>query len=68
MNQLVQMYLGMEQDYEFIMVINRADLPKRMLMSAKQPPILGWSSWMMGDGSSAGASETVKITVSAKRN
>ncbi len=68
MNQMVQMYLGLEQDYEFIMEIKRADLPKRMQISAKSPAILGWSSWMMGEtGNQPGMSETVKITVSAKQ-
>jgi len=67
MNQLVQMYLGLEQDYEFVMEINRKDLPQRMHIDIKSPPILGWSSWMVGNSSNRpGVSETVKITVSAK--
>lgn len=68
MNQLVKMYLGLEQDYEFIMEIKRIDLPKRMQIKSKRPPVLGWNSWMMGAHSASNTDETIKIRVSAKPN
>ncbi|HSC66711.1 MAG TPA: type VI secretion system baseplate subunit TssG [Cellvibrio sp.] len=69
MNDMVQMYLGLEHDYEFVIEVNRADLPNKIMLNKKAPPILCWNTWLSTNEqkSTANANETLKITVSAKR-
>ncbi|MCP4491391.1 MAG: type VI secretion system baseplate subunit TssG [Gammaproteobacteria bacterium] len=68
LNELVRMYLGMEHDYSFIIRIRKRDIPEKVSLSGKSPPIIGWNTWL---GSKAGLSdspnETLDISVSASR-
>lgn len=66
MNQMVQMYLGLEHDYEFVMEIQKNDLPKNLLMNSKSPPRLGWDTWVMGSSANIDKNETIRIKVSGK--
>lgn len=70
MNDMVQMYLGLEHDYEFIIEVKRADLPNKITLNRKAPPILSWNTWLSTSEqkTSAHAEETFKIAVSAKRS
>lgn len=70
MNQLVQFYLGVEQDYEFIMEVSRKDLPSKLLLNKHNSPIMGWNAWMGRSDvkDSTGDNEIVRIKISARRN
>ncbi len=70
MNDMVQLYLGLEHDYEFVIEVKRADLPNKIMLNTKAPPILNWNTWLSTSEqkSAANANETLKITVSAKRS
>jgi len=70
MNDMVQMYLGLEHDYEFIIEVKRADLPRKITLDKKNPPILSWNTWLSTSEqkTAANINETLKIAVSAKRS
>jgi len=68
LNELVRMYVGMENDYEFIIRIKKSDIPERIQLNRKSPPIIGWNTWL--SKKSAGFSDkssTMDISVSASR-
>jgi len=66
LNELVRLYLGLEREYEFEMLVNRRDINQRIALSPKNPPIMGWSTWLSGSETTEGSgSEIVKIKVSA---
>lgn len=68
MNHMIQMYLGLEHDYEFIIEVKRIDLPNKIKLSAKSPPILSWNTWLSTSEKKTlvDKDETLKIKVSAK--
>ena len=70
MNDMVQLYLGLEHDYEFVIEVKRADLPNKITLNQKAPPILSWNTWLSTSEqkNAVNANETLKITVSAKRS
>jgi type VI secretion system protein ImpH len=68
LNELVSMYIGMENDYEFKIRIKKSDIPHETCLSKSTPPIIGWNTWLP-DKSSAGDTnnDTHDISVSANR-
>ena len=68
MNDLVRFYLGLEHDYEFVIEVNRADLPNKIQLRNTASPILGWNTWLSSNAQNVNeaAPKTFKITVSAK--
>ena len=70
MNDMVQMYLGLEHDYEFIIEVKRADLPNKITLNKKAPPILSWDTWLSTSEqkTTLTTDETLKIAISAKRS
>jgi type VI secretion system protein ImpH len=68
MNDMVRFYMGLEHDYEFVIEVNRADLPNKIQLSNAASPILGWNTWLSSSQkpSAGNSSKTFKITVSAK--
>lgn len=69
MHDMVQMYLGLEHDYEFVIEVKRADLPNKITLTKTSPLILGWNTWLSTSDKNKfiDNNETQKITVSAKR-
>ncbi len=68
MNDMVRFYIGLEHDYEFVIEVNSADIPDRIQLSSKTPPILGWNTWLSSNSARnlKNTQQTFKITVSAK--
>lgn len=68
MNDMVRFYMGLEHDYEFIIEVNRADLPNKIQLRNAASPILGWNTWLSSsEKPTIGSTQkTFKITVSAK--
>ncbi len=68
LNELVRMYVGMENDYEFIIRTKKSEIPEHIQLSKKTPPIIGWNTWLANKpGDFAERNETLDITVSASR-
>lgn len=68
MNDMVRFYLGLEHDYDFVIEVNRTDLPNKIQLSNAASPILGWNTWLSSNtqNTSGNKQKTLKITVSAK--
>ena len=68
LNELVRMYLGIEHDYDFIIRINKKDIPDKIQLSKISPPIVGWNTWLHSRRKpNSTTDETVDISVSASR-
>ena len=68
LNELVRMYVGMENDYEFIIRIKKSHIPERIQLSKKNPPIIGWNTWLSNKPAElSDKNKTLDITVSASR-
>jgi len=67
LDEMVRLYVGIEHDYEFVMKIKRTDIPKKMGLSAKNPVVMGWNSWLASKNSNTDSNETINIPVSSRR-
>lgn len=68
LDELVRLYIGLECDYEFKIRIKRRDIPKKIQLNKKSPPIIGWNAWLSyGAVAQANPDETVQISVTASR-
>lgn len=68
LNEIVQIYLGMEHDYDFIIKVKRADLPKQVQLGKNNQAIMGWNTWLSTKNKlSDNNNETLDIKISAKR-
>lgn len=68
LNELVRMYVGMENDYDFIIRIKKSDIPDKIRLGKKQPAIIGWNTWLSNKpGELEDQNKTIDISVSASR-
>jgi type VI secretion system protein ImpH len=68
LNELVRMYVGMENEYEFIIRVKRSDIPEKIQLGKKEPAIIGWNTWLSNKPADfANRNRTVDISVSAGR-
>ena len=68
LNELVRMYVGMENDYDFIIRINKSDIPKKIQLGGENPPVIGWNTWLSNKSDDyANKNQTLDISVSASR-
>jgi len=68
LNELVRFYAGLEYDYDFVIRIKRSDIPDKIKMDRKNPPVMGWNTWLSGKSpQSYRQDETLDITVTASR-
>ena len=68
LNELVRMYVGMENNYEFIIRTKKSEIPEHIQLSKKTPPIIGWNTWLSKkSGGFAERNQTLDISVSASR-
>ena len=66
-NEIVQIYAGMEYSYNFIIKVKRSDIPEKIQLSSKTQPIMGWNTWLSTRPSLYSKDETLDIKVSASR-
>jgi type VI secretion system protein ImpH len=68
LNELARLYIGMENEFEFIVRVNKQDLPDKTSLEKNSPPIMGWNTFLrsipVGPTSDA---ETLDIPFSASR-
>lgn len=68
MHELVRLYVGLENDYEFIIRINKLDLPEKIGLGGGQPAIMGWNTYLAAKPKNfADRYKTVDISVSSQR-
>lgn len=68
LNEIVQIYAGMEYNYDFIIKVKRSDIPHKIQLCSKPQPIMGWNTWLSTQPStSSNANETLDIRVSASQ-
>lgn len=46
LNEIVQLYAGLEYSYDFIIRVRRSDIPEKIQLSGKNQPIIGWNTWL----------------------
>jgi type VI secretion system protein ImpH len=68
LNDMVRFYLGIEQDYEFIIEVNRKDVPNKIALNKTSTAIVGWNTWLSsGTETESNLTDTLKIRVSTHR-
>ncbi|MCW8997676.1 MAG: type VI secretion system baseplate subunit TssG [Kangiellaceae bacterium] len=68
LDEPVKLYVRMEYDYEFVIRIKRRDLLDKAQLDAKNPPIIGWNTWLVSKSKREYAeTETLDISVSSKQ-
>ena len=68
LNELVRLYLGMENEFEFIVRVHKQDLPQKTCMSRDNPPIMGWNTFLHSKPvTSVSQHDTVDIPFSSRR-
>lgn len=67
LNEIVRLYAGLECNYDFIIRVKRSDIPNKVELSKKSPPIVGWNTWLPKSGQQKEKSSTVDIVVSPNR-
>ncbi|TQV85863.1 type VI secretion system baseplate subunit TssG [Aliikangiella coralliicola] len=68
LDEIVRLYLGFEHDYSFVMRIKKKDIPERAQLSATQPPIVGWTTWLPSKaGRFSDSDDTIDIPVSSRQ-
>lgn len=67
LNEMVNFYIDMEHDYDFIIRVKRRDVPEKIKLDSKQPPVIGWNTWLSSKQQNFAVDETVDIAVSAHR-
>lgn len=67
LNELVRTYIGVENDYDFNILVNRADIPDKVTLDSKDQPIMGWNTWLASKPKPDDESNTMKISISASR-
>ncbi len=68
LNEIVQIYAGLEYSYDFIIKVKRSDIPEKIQLSSKTQPVMGWNTWLSSHSdSSFNENETLDIKVSASR-
>jgi len=68
LDEMVRLYMGIENDYDFIMRINKSDIPERVSLSSGEPVIVGWNTWLSNKTDyTSDSNKTIDIPVSSKR-
>lgn len=68
LNALTRSYLGITQDFDFTIEVSRADVPEKVVLSRKKPPMLAWNAWLSGKPSTNNKQdELLSIVVSSKK-
>lgn len=68
LNEIVRTYLGMEQDYDFVVEVKRDDVPNKIALDKHNPPLLAWNAWLSGKPkTNTDKDDLLEILVSSKR-
>lgn len=68
LHELTQFYVGLENDYEFVIRVRERDFPERSVFNKHNPPIMGWNARLASSPSRFRTKrETLDISVSSNR-
>ena len=67
LNELVRIYVGMEIEYDYVVRVNRKDIPERVKLSSKTPAIMGWNTWLSDNALGNKHQEHIDIKISTNR-
>lgn len=68
LHEMVKLYAGMEQDFEYVISVARKHLPYKIQLNQKAPPIIGWDTWLATKPlASYRHGETLNIAISSGR-
>ncbi len=68
LNELARIYAGMELDYEFIIRVNKQDIPDKIRLGKINPAIIGWNTWLSSKASHLSSNkEFIDIKVTPNR-
>jgi type VI secretion system protein ImpH len=68
LHELTRLYVGLENDYEFVIRIRKRDFPEKLLLDGSNPPVMGWNTRFPSRSEyAANNDETFDISVSSRR-
>lgn len=67
LNEMVQMYAGMEYNYDFIIKVKRSDIPEKIQLNSQSNTVMGWNTWLSSKPSSSNINDTLDIKVSSSQ-
>ena len=68
LHELTRLYVGFENDYEFLIRIRKRDFPDRLTLSKIEPPVVGWNTRLPSRITmSENENDTLDISVSSRR-
>ncbi len=68
LNEIVRTYIGIENDYDFKILVKRSDIPDKIMLDRQERPIMGWNTWLASKPTSLSEkSKTMKISISASQ-
>ena len=62
-DELVRFYVGVDLDYDFVVLLHRKHLPDQAAIGGGRAPILGWDSWIGGQQQPASTGQHLEIRV-----
>lgn len=68
LNEISSSYLGMEENFDFVIEVTRADVPNKIELKRDNPPMLAWNAWLAGKPKTATRKDDLlEISVSSKK-
>ncbi len=68
LNEMVGSYMGSENDFDFMIEVDRADVPNKIELTKDNPPTLAWNAWLSGKPkTNTDRDEKLQILVSSKK-
>lgn len=68
LHELTRLYVGLENDYEFIIRVRKCDFPENLTLNKQTAPIIGWNTRLPSKSStSVNKNDTLDISVSSRR-
>ncbi|MFT5083368.1 MAG: type VI secretion system protein ImpH [Lentisphaeria bacterium] len=68
LNEIVKSYIGMEQDYDFVIQVKRADVPNKIKLCKDNPPMMAWNTWLSGKPKTNTDKDDVLEIVTSSKN
>lgn len=65
LNEMVHTYLGMEESFDYVIQVDRNQVPNKMALGTTEPAQLSWNAWLAGKTKNA-QDDTLEIHISAK--
>jgi type VI secretion system protein ImpH len=67
LHEITQLYVGMENDYEFIIRVKKSDFPEQLTLSKGKSSIVGWNTRLPSKSTLSTINDTLDISVSSKQ-